>query len=84
MSEIENMMPWERQVYKTLLMQYLDQVKQEQIDKSFIRRNNMAHGFAGYEDARTDMGYIGKIFDFEKDIFFLFLGSLLGRHYIVN
>tara|TARA_B100001250_G_scaffold410601_1_gene437377 strand:- start:893 stop:1078 length:186 start_codon:yes stop_codon:yes gene_type:complete len=31
LSEIENMMPWERQVYTTLLMQYLDQVKQEQI-----------------------------------------------------
>tara|TARA_B100000902_G_scaffold390519_1_gene439560 strand:- start:1041 stop:1226 length:186 start_codon:yes stop_codon:yes gene_type:complete len=31
LSEIENMMPWERQVYTTLLMQYLDQVKQEQL-----------------------------------------------------
>jgi len=30
LSEIENMMPWERQVYTSLLMQYLDQVKQEQ------------------------------------------------------
>jgi hypothetical protein len=30
LTEIENMMPWERQVYVTLLMQYLDQVKQEQ------------------------------------------------------
>ena len=27
----------------------------------------MAHGFAGYEDARTDMGYIGKINDFAKE-----------------
>ena len=31
LSEIENMMPWERQVYTTLLMQYLDQLKQEQL-----------------------------------------------------
>ena len=31
LSEIENMMPWERQVYTTLLIQYLDQVKQEQL-----------------------------------------------------
>jgi len=30
LTEIENMMPWERQVYTTLLMQYLEQVKQEQ------------------------------------------------------
>jgi hypothetical protein len=30
LSEIENMMPWERQVYTSLLMQYLEQVKQEQ------------------------------------------------------
>jgi len=30
LSEIENMMPWERQVYTSLLMQHLEQVKQEQ------------------------------------------------------
>jgi len=30
LSEIENMMPFERQVYVSLLMQYLDQLKQEQ------------------------------------------------------
>lgn len=30
LTEIENMMPWEREVYTTLLMQYLDQVKQQQ------------------------------------------------------
>jgi hypothetical protein len=30
LSEVENMMPWERQVYTSLLMQYLEQVKQEQ------------------------------------------------------
>jgi len=30
LTEIENMMPWERQVYTTLLMQYLDLVKQQQ------------------------------------------------------
>jgi hypothetical protein len=30
LSEIENMMPWERQVYTSLLMQYLDLVKQQQ------------------------------------------------------
>ena len=30
LTEIENMMPWERQVYTTLLLQYLDQVKKEQ------------------------------------------------------
>ena len=30
LSEIENMMPFERQVYVSLLMQYLEQVKTEQ------------------------------------------------------
>jgi len=30
LTEIENMMPWERQVYTSLLMQYLEQVKQQQ------------------------------------------------------
>tara|TARA_R100000030_G_scaffold92028_1_gene77410 strand:- start:198 stop:326 length:129 start_codon:yes stop_codon:yes gene_type:complete len=30
LSEIENMMPFERQVYVSLLMQYLEQVKQQQ------------------------------------------------------
>ena len=30
LSEIENMMPFERQVYVALLMQYLEQVKNEQ------------------------------------------------------
>jgi hypothetical protein len=30
LSDIENMMPFERQVYVSLLMQYLDQVKKEQ------------------------------------------------------
>jgi hypothetical protein len=30
LTEIENMMPWERQVYTSLLMQYLEQVKKEQ------------------------------------------------------
>jgi len=30
LSEIENMMPWERQVYTTLLLQHLEQVKKEQ------------------------------------------------------
>ena len=30
LSEIENMMPWERQVYTSLLMQHLGQVKQQQ------------------------------------------------------
>ncbi len=30
LSEIENMMPWERQVYTSLLMQHLEQVKQQQ------------------------------------------------------
>jgi hypothetical protein len=29
LSEIENMMPWERQVYTSLLMQHLEQVKQQ-------------------------------------------------------
>ena len=28
--DVENMMPFERQVYVSLLMQYLEQVKQEQ------------------------------------------------------
>jgi len=30
LSDIENMMPFERQVYVSLLMQYLEQVKKEQ------------------------------------------------------
>jgi hypothetical protein len=30
LSELENMMPFERQVYVSLLMQYLEQVKQDQ------------------------------------------------------
>jgi len=30
LSEIENMMPWERQVYTSLLLQYLDKLKKEQ------------------------------------------------------
>jgi hypothetical protein len=30
LTDIENMMPWERQVYTTLLMQYLEQDRQEQ------------------------------------------------------
>tara|TARA_B100001564_G_scaffold113061_1_gene93819 strand:- start:196 stop:357 length:162 start_codon:yes stop_codon:yes gene_type:complete len=30
LSEIENMIPFERQVYVSLLMQHLEQVKQEQ------------------------------------------------------
>tara|TARA_Y100000004_G_scaffold172392_1_gene209197 strand:+ start:657 stop:785 length:129 start_codon:yes stop_codon:yes gene_type:complete len=30
LTEIENMMPWERQVYTTLLMQHLEQVKKAQ------------------------------------------------------
>ena len=30
LSELENMMPFERQVYVSLLMQYLEQVKNEQ------------------------------------------------------
>jgi|TARA_B100001094_G_C18176154_1_gene797972 hypothetical protein len=28
LSEIENMIPWERQVYVSLLMQHLEQIKQ--------------------------------------------------------
>jgi len=28
LSEIENMIPWERQVYTSLLMQHLEQLKQ--------------------------------------------------------
>ena len=30
LTEIEDMIPWEREVYTTLLMQYLDEVKQKQ------------------------------------------------------
>ena len=30
LSEIENMMPWERQVYTSLLVQHIEKVKQEQ------------------------------------------------------
>jgi|TARA_B100000427_G_scaffold329027_1_gene343768 hypothetical protein len=33
LSDLENMMPFERQVYTTLLMQYLEQVKQQQAQK---------------------------------------------------
>jgi hypothetical protein len=29
LTEIENMMPWERQVYTSLLQQYLEQQKQQ-------------------------------------------------------
>jgi hypothetical protein len=28
LSEVENMMPWERQVYTSLLLQHLEQLKQ--------------------------------------------------------
>tara|TARA_B100001250_G_scaffold188637_1_gene162063 strand:+ start:200 stop:352 length:153 start_codon:yes stop_codon:yes gene_type:complete len=30
LSEIENMMPWEREVYTTFLQQYLEELKQKQ------------------------------------------------------
>ncbi len=30
LTEIEDMIPWEREVYTTLLMQYLEEVKQKQ------------------------------------------------------
>ena len=30
LTEIENMIPWEREVYTTFLMQYLEEVKQKQ------------------------------------------------------
>ena len=30
LTEVENMMPWEREVYTTFLMQYLDELKQKQ------------------------------------------------------
>jgi hypothetical protein len=30
LTEVESMMPWEREVYTTFLMQYLDEVKQKQ------------------------------------------------------
>tara|TARA_A100001388_G_scaffold274129_1_gene257228 strand:+ start:684 stop:812 length:129 start_codon:yes stop_codon:yes gene_type:complete len=30
LSDLENMMPFERQVYTTLLMQHLEQIKQQQ------------------------------------------------------
>jgi len=30
LTEIEEMMPWEREVYVAFLMQYLDEVKQKQ------------------------------------------------------
>ena len=30
LTEIENMMPWERQVYTSLLMQHLDNIKKAQ------------------------------------------------------
>ena len=30
LTEIEDMMPWEREVYTTFLMQYLEEVRQKQ------------------------------------------------------
>jgi len=30
LTEVEDMIPWEREVYTTFLMQYLDEVKQKQ------------------------------------------------------
>jgi len=30
LTEIENLLPWEREVYTTFLMQYLEEVKQKQ------------------------------------------------------
>ena len=30
LTEIENMMPWEKEVYTTFLMQYLEELKQKQ------------------------------------------------------
>tara|TARA_B100001250_G_scaffold306798_1_gene268684 strand:+ start:540 stop:686 length:147 start_codon:yes stop_codon:yes gene_type:complete len=30
LSEIDSLIPWEREVYTTLLMQYLEEVKQKQ------------------------------------------------------
>ena len=30
LSQIEDMMPWEKQVYTTFLVQYLDELKQKQ------------------------------------------------------
>ena len=30
LSEIENMMPWEKEVYTTFLVQYLEELKQKQ------------------------------------------------------
>ena len=30
LSEIEDMMPWEKEVYTTFLVQYLDELKQKQ------------------------------------------------------
>ena len=30
LSDIENMIPWEREVYTTFLMQYLEELKQKQ------------------------------------------------------
>tara|TARA_B100000579_G_scaffold194843_1_gene159245 strand:+ start:732 stop:881 length:150 start_codon:yes stop_codon:yes gene_type:complete len=30
LSEIENMMPWEKEVYTTFLVQYLEDLKQKQ------------------------------------------------------
>ena len=30
LTEIENMIPWEREVYTTFLMQYLEELKQKQ------------------------------------------------------
>ena len=39
LSELENMMPWERQVYITLVMQYLEQVKSAQKAQQHKQKN---------------------------------------------
>ena len=57
LTEIENMMPFERQVYVSLLMQYLDQVKKEQEAAQKV----MASGTVAYTDTRNNKDYLGTI-----------------------
>ena len=38
LSELEDMMPWEREIYISLLMQYLEEEKQRQKEEAAKRR----------------------------------------------
>jgi|TARA_B110000444_G_scaffold171410_1_gene160144 hypothetical protein len=38
LTELDNMMPWEREIYISLLMQYLEEEKQRQKEEAAKRR----------------------------------------------